>query len=152
MDADRLLSQITIPTPCTMDWSLMEGDERVRSCAHCHQSVYNLSAMTSEEAVDLIRSQGGVLCGRIYQRSDGSVVMADCQQESHVKRPKQFHLRAIIALIALVATLLGFFRLVADEMQLAESAPTPIAPGSTYTMGSLCVPRSAMETTTADDY
>ena len=152
MDANRLLGQITIPTPCTMDWNVMQGDDRTRFCTNCNRDVYNLSAMTSEEAVDRIRAraQGGVLCGRLYQRPDGSVVTAECRQEPSPTRPRQFHLRAIMAFIALVAALLGFMRLVADEMQLAKSDPP--APGSTYTMGSLSMPPHPMETISADDY
>ena len=42
MDADDLLGQFTIPTPCPMDWDRMPGDDRRRYCAACGKHVYNL--------------------------------------------------------------------------------------------------------------
>jgi hypothetical protein len=77
-----LLVQIEISKPCPMDWEQMTGDEQVRYCGHCSMNVYDISAMTSEAAETLIRKHegpnAGQLCARMYVRTDGKVVTADC--------------------------------------------------------------------------
>jgi hypothetical protein len=56
----------------------MEGDERVRYCDECALNVYNLSAMTAQEAESLVVRKEGRLCVRFYQREDGTVMTQDC--------------------------------------------------------------------------
>jgi hypothetical protein len=56
----------------------MNGDEFVRHCAQCNKNVYDLSELTSQQAVDLIREKEGNLCAVIYRRKDGTVLTADC--------------------------------------------------------------------------
>jgi hypothetical protein len=70
--------QLRVASPCSADWSAMEGDDRARLCAQCEQTVYNLSVLTHDEAVELIRAKEGKLCVRFYQRPDGTVLTSDC--------------------------------------------------------------------------
>jgi hypothetical protein len=56
----------------------MTGDDRARFCAQCQKPVYDLSNMTADEAVALIRSREGKLCARFYRRIDGTILTADC--------------------------------------------------------------------------
>ena len=56
-NALELLSQIRIASPCHADWDEMTGDDHVRFCGHCEKNVYNLSALTSEQAFSLIRKR-----------------------------------------------------------------------------------------------
>lgn len=84
MDANVLLTQFTIPTPCPMDWNHMTGDERTRFCERCGKHVYNLSAMSPDERSSLtsrVLSDGEELCGRLYQRPDGTLVATECPAE-----------------------------------------------------------------------
>ena len=74
-----VLANIRVASPCTEPWAGMAGDDRVRDCAKCQQSVYNLSAMTREEAETLIASRNGRLCVRYFQRFDGTILLADCE-------------------------------------------------------------------------
>ena len=74
------LEQIQIPQPCPVSWESMSGDDQVRFCGQCKQSVYNLSGMTRDDAEQLIAERGGQLCGQIYVRPDGTVVTADCKK------------------------------------------------------------------------
>src|SRR5688572_14713159 len=69
-----LVQLITIPEPCPVPWDQMQGDSRVRFCTRCEKNVYNLSAMTTEEAEQVIRENGGHLCGQIQRRGDGSII------------------------------------------------------------------------------
>ena len=78
MNADALLTNIRVASPCPARWADMTGDERARFCAQCQKHVYNLSEMTAEDASDLIREKEGKLCVRFYQREDGTVLTADC--------------------------------------------------------------------------
>jgi len=70
--------RLRVASPCTADWSAMQGDDRVRFCGQCEKNVYNISALTHGEAEELIREKEGKLCVRFYQRTDGTVLTADC--------------------------------------------------------------------------
>jgi hypothetical protein len=74
----QILEDVQIATPCDADWSRMEGDDRVRHCGLCDRKVFNLSALSAEDAVALVRREEGRLCVRLYERSDGTVLTADC--------------------------------------------------------------------------
>lgn len=69
---------IQIASPCSMAWSQMEGDERVRFCSACRLHVYNLSAMDVEDAARLISDASTEVCVRLYRRRDGTVLTQDC--------------------------------------------------------------------------
>jgi hypothetical protein len=49
----------------------MNGNERVRFCAHCHLHVHNLSEITPTQAMELVLRSGGRLCLRIERRPGG---------------------------------------------------------------------------------
>jgi len=72
------LQKIRVARPCPARWQDMAGDDRVRFCSQCARDVYNLSALTSDEALALVRSHSGQICGRLYRRPDGTVLTADC--------------------------------------------------------------------------
>ena len=71
------LNVLNVPSPCTVPWRSMDGDDRVRFCGQCRQHVYNLSAMTADEAEGLLRNPAGTPCVRFYRRLDGTVVTTD---------------------------------------------------------------------------
>lgn len=73
-----ILDNIRIASPCLADWAKMGGDDRSRFCGSCQKHVYNLSAMTAEDAVQLIHELEGNLCGRLFRRADGTVLTSDC--------------------------------------------------------------------------
>jgi len=72
------LEQIRISSPCEIPWDSMRGDDRVRFCRSCRQSVYNVEAMTRAAAERLIAGREGRACVRMLWRPDGTVVTADC--------------------------------------------------------------------------
>jgi hypothetical protein len=73
-----VLEALRIASPCRADWSKMDGDDRVRHCGECKKYVYNLSAMTHAEALELIESLERAPCVRYYERSDGTILFSDC--------------------------------------------------------------------------
>jgi hypothetical protein len=113
MDADKLLQQITIPVPCPVPWDSMTGDARVRMCADCGKEVHNFAELTPREAAALVTERGDHLCGLLTHRSDGSLVMAsDCAPEQRPS-PFRFTIRSIMVVVAGVAAVLGFGRVLA---------------------------------------
>ncbi len=73
-----VLQNIEVAAPCSADWNDMTGDDRVRFCGDCKLNVYNLSAMTEDQIVGLVRETEGRLCGRFYRRPDGTILVQDC--------------------------------------------------------------------------
>ena len=72
------LKNIKVASPCSANWEEMTGNERQRFCGQCELTVYNLSAMTKQQAENLIMNTEGRLCARFYRRSDGTVITKDC--------------------------------------------------------------------------
>jgi hypothetical protein len=81
-----VLDNIRIAAPCKEDWSKMQGDDRVRHCTKCDQDVFNLSALTREQAESLIRDKRGELCARYFKRKDGTVITQDCPIGQRTRR------------------------------------------------------------------
>jgi hypothetical protein len=84
-----VLPNLRVATPCTADWNQMTGDDRVRHCATCDKDVFNLSAMTRDDAEALILERAGDLCARYYQRKDGTILLADCTVAVAQKRKRR---------------------------------------------------------------
>jgi hypothetical protein len=142
-----ILDNIKVASPCTEPWANMPGDERVRACAKCKENVYNLSDMTREEAETLLRERNGKLCVRYFQRSDGTILLADC----NVGRKRTRYRRALA--VGIAASVAGGIGGVArhvshshdkdeivgkwaevQEVQggaVADPAPAPVAPPAT---------------------
>jgi hypothetical protein len=76
----------------------MAGDERARFCPHCRQHVFNLSGMTRPEAEALIQQKQGNLCGRYYQRSDGTMLTRECTQGVRRKLWRGLALSAVLVI------------------------------------------------------
>ena len=73
-----VLDALTIAAPCPASWADMDGDDRVRHCSQCQQSVYDLSTLTRSEATALIEGATGRVCVRLFRRADGTVMTRDC--------------------------------------------------------------------------
>lgn len=123
------LDQIRIATPCTASWDAMEGNDRVRYCTMCRQDVFNLSALTLEEAEELIWRTEGKICARLYRRADGTILTADC----HGGRRPAWRLSAWLAgtgaLLAAVVSL--FFRTQPSPAGNSGGQPPVAAPPTT---------------------
>jgi hypothetical protein len=99
------LENIHIASPCRADWNEMTGDDRVRTCAACAKQVFNLSEMTRAEAEAVLAERGSNLCGRYYQRRDGTILLADCTIGGSGARTRSFVLAAALAAGAAYAKL-----------------------------------------------
>jgi hypothetical protein len=114
------LGTIKIAAPCSAEWKWMYGNDRVRFCGQCSQNVFNLSAMTTEEAEVLIRRSDGRLCVRFYVRGDGTIITRNCPIGLRAIRDKltstRTHLIAAILSLLGYLGLLGLYKLVDHEL------------------------------------
>lgn len=123
-----MLDAVKIASPCSESWDGMKGDDKSRFCGKCEKNVYNLSAMTREEAELVMLEREGELCVRLYRRKDGTVLTQDCPVGVQRKR-----LRLVGALAiggGLAATLAGFgaYRTLHSTAALPDD--TPVAMGA----------------------
>lgn len=77
MNTDRI-DRLRIASPCPTNWEGMSGDDRVRFCDLCGLNVYNIAEMSRADVEALIAKSEGRICGRLYRRSDGTVITKDC--------------------------------------------------------------------------
>lgn len=79
----------------------MEGDDRVRVCAKCEKRVYNLAALSHEEISDLLIETEGAICARLFRRSGGTILTADCPV-GRASRIRRFAVSALVAALFLL--------------------------------------------------
>ena len=120
------LFELRVASPCTVSWDGMTGDDQMRFCQECRLNVYNLSAMTEEEARALVKKSEGRLCVRFFQRPDGTVLTRDCPLGLQALRRKLAFVAAGFA--AMVAGAVGFFRpMPVTAVAPATGDPAPVA-------------------------
>lgn len=97
---------IRVALPCSYDWDAMSGDDKSRLCAGCAKYVYNLSAMTVDEATRLIEEKQGDLCVAFYRRRDGTVMTADCPRAVRSRQKRRTY-AVVLAGLSVVAGAVG---------------------------------------------
>jgi hypothetical protein len=108
------VDRIDISSPCSVPWSSMPGNDRVRYCGDCRQNVYNVAALSRDDARQLVERREGRVCVRILRRPDGTVVTNDCWTRLRAAR----HRGIVPWLVALV--LVGFAELAAMSFGLSR--------------------------------
>ena len=131
------LDDVRVASPCSASWDDMIGDDRVRFCQLCTKNVYNLSALSREDAEALLRAdqereglRGEGMCIRLYRRADGTVLTADCPDGARRKKRR-------LALFGAVGGGLMAAGAAAAELS-AIGSPLPPSPphmGAVATMG-----------------
>lgn len=115
------LPNLRIGFACKERWADMAGDDRVRACGACDRPVFNLSAMTREEAEAVLATRGLTPCVRFYRRPDGTVMTTDCPTGARPERRR-------LAVVA--STLAAGTALAATSPAWAEPPPADVATGS----------------------
>lgn len=116
--------QIRVASPCSEKWELMRGDERRRFCEKCQLHVHDLRSLTEAEATELLRGASGRVCGRVFQRADGTVLTRDCPVgEATLRRRLVMSVVAVAALFVAVAGLVVGGR----SRSHVDHGPTPVA-------------------------
>jgi hypothetical protein len=98
------LERLYVASPCSADWDAMPGNEQVRFCNQCNLNVYNLSAMTRQQAEEIIAKTEGRLCTKFYRRADGTILTNNCPIGFQAFRRRVSHIAS-----ATLSALLGFF-------------------------------------------
>ena len=111
-----MLSRVQVASPCHESWDSMQGDERARFCGKCEKNVFDLSAMTTEQAESLLRAHGASLCVRFYRRNDGTVLTSDCPVGQKRRRRRRRVAAAVLAGGMLAAGLAGIKATVGTTM------------------------------------
>ena len=120
---DSPLDHISVAAPCNVGWDNMVGTERVRFCGECSLNVYNLSAMTKNEAELLISQTEGMLCVRYYRRADGTILTKNCPVGVQALKRRLSRIAG-----ASVSAVLSFFAGILAVTGLRER---PLNPGAT---------------------
>ena len=121
-----LLDAVRVASRCTASWEEMVGDDRVRFCGECSKNVYNLSAMTREDAEALLHAKEERMCVRLYRREDGTVITADCPVgRKRVRRRAAAAVAAGSSVLAMTAALLTGSR----DVPPAPTSQGPISQG-----------------------
>lgn len=109
------LDDLRIASPCDADWDAMRpvtasDGARARFCGSCEKNVYDLSAMTRDDAMALITRHEGRCCVRFYQRADGTVLTEDCPVgvRALLKRAERRALLTAAAGVGVVAAFVAF--------------------------------------------
>jgi hypothetical protein len=126
------LPNLRIGFACKQRWDDMVGDDRVRACGGCDRPVFNLSAMTRDDAERLLATRGLTPCVRFYRRPDGTVMTTDCPTGA---RPERRRLAVVAGTFAagtaLAAAPSAWADPPADPTSAAEPAHPMDVPGET---------------------
>lgn len=99
-----------IEVPCNVPWSSMQGQGAERFCGQCAKRVYDLSAMTDDEAAAIL-ADDAAQCVRYYQRPDGTILTSDCYGGAR-RRWRGVAAGVAVAGAAVVGVMaVGFFRM-----------------------------------------
>lgn len=134
------LDRIAIASPCSADWNRMQGDDRRRFCADCKLHVHDISRMSTEEAMALLRGAGTQrVCVRFYRRADGTVLTRDCPVG--LRQRLRWAVARAVALWLLVCSSLA--ACVRPRGDAAGAPPSPAAPAPL--MGDVAVPPTPVD-------
>ena len=124
MSRKSLLDKIQVNSPCEADWYSMIGNDQVRFCEHCSQTVRDLSQLTRKRALRLVTTSKGRLCVRYHRRPDGSLVTKSVPQKFYSigRRASRIAAGAFTATLSLTSA-------------VAQSSPTEQS-GSSHSISS----------------
>jgi len=109
LNTSRILDDVRVASPCSASWEEMTGTDRVRFCQHCQKSVYNLSAMSRDEAAAFVRQRESRTCIQFYRRADGTMLTDDCPLGLRILRRAARRSWALLAgsLVAVLGLFVG---------------------------------------------
>lgn len=121
------LDNIHVANPCPADWNKMTGDDRIRHCSDCEQNVFNLTDLTTKEALRLIRDTQGRLCVRFYRRADGTILTRDCPGVVNIPKERR---NAILYAFAFAGLLIASNPINMAVWNVAKSAVESVTHGN----------------------
>jgi hypothetical protein len=121
----------------------MRGDDRVRFCKHCNLNVYNLPALSRQQAEDLVNANEGRMCVSFYRRADGTVITEDCGGGLRfaARRAWTFASAAVATVACVLLSPLGFGSSSQNNPQSPLDVKPPV-PDVTRIVGDMPAPRA----------
>ena len=104
------LDHVQISAPCTANWDQMPSfrNDRVRFCSQCNLNVYNLSAMTRDEATALVYQTEGRFCVSFYRRPDGTILTENCPVGLRaIKRRAAWFAQVLLGMLVTALSVIG---------------------------------------------
>lgn len=121
-----ILDRVVVAAPCPVSWDSMEGDERVRHCAICVRSVYNISDMSDQDAERFFEENGTTQCVRFFRRSDGKLMTDNCPVGLRAIRNR---IRLIVGVAAsFLATFVSILPNARAQEPTKQTVPSPKRP------------------------
>jgi hypothetical protein len=128
----EFLDALEIAEPCQVPWAGMAGDDRVRFCGQCRQNVYNVAAMSRDQAVALIQAAEGRVCLRLTRRADGTVTTADCWTLLRQARRRGWlpfaGMLVVLLWVEIATVVVGIWNLSSVMARRSAATPTNVAP------------------------
>ena len=142
--ATPLLAQVRVASPCSAKWEKMFGNEQVRHCTDCRKNVYNLTAMSRDDAEALLAANSnGEMCIRFYERADGTIMTADCPVGVERKQRRKVALAVLGGTamwgMSVVAAASAFARGAGDPSKPQDDAPCALATQPVAVPGTLLI-------------
>lgn len=146
--------KLTVASPCSKTWESLDGGDKTRFCSLCEKNVYNLSAMTEEEARCLIEEKEGKLCARFFLKKDGTILTADCPvgRRAWHKKLRRIAMAGIAGVALLTSSVLAIAKPNRDDRTQSGVKPLSIMaffktwfdePESEM-LGDVCIPPPAL--------
>ncbi len=119
-----LLNQVHIEKPCTADWDTMTTIQggQVKHCAHCQKNVYNISAMTEQDAEKLLAEMPN-LCVRYAQNDEGKILTEEFMTPLRLPKMSSPWLFRFAASVIAIITGLVARPVSADTVQKTKTPP-----------------------------
>jgi len=136
------LDQIRVAAPCRERWDVMTGDDRARHCARCDKMVFNLSAMTTADAEELLAEHGTQLCVRFFRRADGTIKTADCPPGGRRRVALAVAAGAVAMVAGVSAAAVAFTGGAAEKVtdeRVGKMEVSPVPPAPPETMGAIAI-------------
>lgn len=103
------LSQVNIAEPCPADWAQMVGDDQQRFCGLCQRQVHDLSAMSADNAQQLLCTTACRLCVQYQPTPDGHVQTLDDKPATlNYGKARHWHWAIWVALASIAAGPIGY--------------------------------------------
>lgn len=64
----KIITQISIASPCRQNWLTMDQQEGSRFCNSCQKSVIDFTTKTNLEIIDLLNNSTSSVCGRLTNK------------------------------------------------------------------------------------
>ena len=132
MSSNERINQLTILTPCTLNWDELEGNRRTRFCQECGKNVHDFRNMTEAEVIAVMDNSPNDFCARITRTQDGQVITRPSLM------PLRFNIRSLMILVAFVAAMMWYMKTLVFDSLGTKFGGRPASiypPGGSYPGG-----------------